>query len=572
MGEITQPIHGIAARKKILKGVNAVYDVVKLTLGPEGRNAILPRTFNRGPRHTNDGVTISENIQLSDEHERLAADAFKEGSKKTNEAAGDGTTSTAVVAGHIINKVLLERLDSDVPSASLVGEKAPIKPKMKGLRALRQEMKEAKDLVIAEVKKRAKPIKTLADLEKIALVSIGKEDEEVAKTVAKMVFEIGRDGAGNFIDNHIDVVEGYKKEIETEVIRGNRFPAKAIRNFVNNPDRFEMVAEDVPVFITNYKLDNQFQLIDMLNRLALPKVALLAPDFSPGVIKSLIATTKNGMFCYPVKCPALRTEVLEDIAVYTGATVVDKDTGRKLENVTSADLGFASKIIVKDTENREDAVLLGGRGEKVKRGAGNLVTERCEVLKKQIKESRNEVTTITLQKRIANLSSAIGVIKVGSTTSAEGLYLKLKIEDAVYSCKAALEEGYVEGGGICLKEISELLPENILTESLKAPYNQIQKNAGGNLKIGKEIIDSAKVVRLVVEHGVSVASMMITTEILIPEMREKSPAEGYESIAGAIRQYAKFWAMREGLIKDSEDEAEKDRNEEFDKVILADKG
>jgi chaperonin GroEL len=570
MDQVTTTLVGAPARNKILAGVNKVYDAVKRTLGPEGRNALLPRTFNRGPRCTNDGVTIAElSRQLKDEHERLAAEAYVEGSKKTNETVGDGTTTTAVIAGFLINQIFKQISDQDTPSALPPGMKTPAR---KGVRSLRQDMKDSKDLVIQEIKEKAKPIKNLAELEKIATISIGKEDEDAAKIVAKMVWEIGRDAGGNFIDNHIDVTEGFKREIETEIIRGMRFPAKvAHRAFVNKPERFEMVAEDTAVFITNYKLDNPFEVVKMIDNVRVAKISLFAPDFSPMVIKSLIETTKNGLFCYPVKCPALRTEQLEDLAVYTGATVIDKDTGKKLDNVTSGDLGFAGKIIVKDTENREDAVLLGGRGENKKVGNGTAISERCEILKKQIKESRNDLTRISLEKRIANLSSAVGVIRVGATTSGEGLYLKLKIEDGVYACKAALEEGYVEGGGLCLKKISEKLPENILTQALKAPYEQIQKNAGGVLEIGKDVIDPAKVVRLEVEHGVSVASMIITTDILIPEVREKGPGEGYEQIARAISKWAYFDAKQSGMLKESEDEAEKDRSRAFEEAMLNDK-
>ncbi len=571
MDKISEPISGAVARKKILRGVNQVYDIVKLTLGPEGRNAILPRTFNRGPRNTNDGVTISDNIRLKDEYEAIVADSFKEGSKKTNEMAGDGTTTTAVIGGHLINHVLKDVLSvKDVPSAQLSGGKAT----RKGVRAIRKEMIDAKNLVIAEIKERAKPIKTLADLEKIAIVSIGKEDEETAKVVAQIVWETGRDAAGNYINNHVDVTEGYKREIETEVIKGMRFPSKvAHRAFVNKIERFEMVAEDVRVFVTNYKLDNPYEVVDLLNKVKVAKIAIFAPDFSPSVIMSLIETTKKGgIFCYPVKCPALRTEQLEDLAIYTGATIIDKDTGGKITNATSNDLGFAERIVVKDTENREDAVLIGGRGEKVKRADGTAITDRCELLKGQLKEARNELTRISLEKRIANLSSAIGIIRVGSTTSAEGLFLKLKIEDGVFACKAALEEGYVEGGGLCLKKIAEKLPENILTLTLKEPHDQIQRNAGGSLEIGKDVIDPAKIVRLEVEHGVSVASMIITTDILIPEQREKSPGEGYSDIAKAITYYATLWGKERGLITASEDSAEADRNSKFDEAIASDRG
>jgi len=561
MSDSTSVLIGSKARKKILAGVNKVYEAIKPTLGPAGKSALLPRTFNRGSRHVDDGYFIAENVRPKDKFERLSADSFKESIKKTNELVGDGTTTTGIIGGHLINKVFREMDDADVPSATLNGKKGK-----KTVRQIRQEMKDAKDLVISKVKEMSKPVKSLADLEKLSLVSIGKEDELAAKTIAKMVWEIGRDANGNFIDNHIDVVEGYKGELETETVRGMRFPAKvAHKIFVTKPERFEMVAEQVSVLITNHKLDNPFQIVALLDRVRVPKIAIFAPSFSPGVLKSLIETTKNGLFCYPILCPALRTEQLEDLASYTLATVIDKDNNKKLETVSNLDLGWADKIIVKDTENKEDAVLLGGKGDNSTR-----VKERMDILKKQIKESRNDLTRISLEKRIANLSSAIGIIRVGATTEKESLYLKLKIEDGVYACKAGLQEGYVKGGGLCLKEIAELLPENILTETLKAPYEQIQKNAGG-IEIGKEIIDSSKVVRLVVEHGVSTASTMITTDMVIADDEEITPGEGYAEIAKAITLYATYWAKQQGIVKENEDEAEEDRNREFERILSNDK-
>lgn len=563
----TDVLIGTPARKAIMRGVKAVADAIRPTIGPAGQSAILPRSYNRGPRHADDGYFVAENVIPKDPHERQAAESFKEGIKKTNELAGDGTTSTGLLAAAIINEGMSQIPDESIPSASVKG-----KAVKKTVRQIRQEINEAKDLVVAEIKTLAKPIKTLADLEKIALISIGKEDEEAAKTIAKLVWEIGRDGSGAYIDNHIDVVEGFKGGLETEVIKGMRFPAKVgHRSFVTKPERFEMEATDVPVFITNYKLDNPFQVVDLIQRNKMSKLAIFAPDFSSSVIKSLAESIKNGVFTYPIKCPALRTEQLEDLAVYTGAQVCDKETGKKLENVTVSDFGFANKIIVKDTENREDAVLIGGRGEKAKIGQGTAITERCEMLKKQIKESRNELTTIQLQKRIANLSSAIGIVRVGATTSKAAGYLKLKVDDGVYSCKAALEEGYVEGGGLCLKKISEALPKSILTEALTVPYEQIQKNAGGNLPTGKEVIDSAKVVRLEVIHAADIAATMITTGMSIIEVQEKTPGDGYEEIAKAISMYARYWAKDRGILKASEDEAQADENKEFERVLAGDK-
>ena len=559
---ITETLTGHKARAKIIAGVNKVYDTVKLTLGPEGKNALLPRTYNRGPRITNDGVTISENVQLKDEHERLAAEAFKEGSKKTNELAGDGTTTTAVIGGHLINKIFKELNEITVPT---IGQSS-----QRGVRAIRKELKDAKDLVIEKIKERTQKVKTLEELEEIAVVSIGKEDEKTAKAVAKLVWDIG-------IDNHVDVVEGYKGEIEIEKTEGMRMPAKvSAKAFLTHPERFEMVAEDTPVLVTNYKLDSAIEIVNAMNPLSLMKVAIFAPDFSNDVLVSFGASWKAGVKIYPIKCPSLRTEQLEDLAVYTGATLIDKNSGNKLSNIRQSDLGFAAKIVVKDTENKEDAIITGGKGAVLTRKEGDktktAIEDRIDTLKGQLKESRNELTTLQLQKRIANLASAVGVVRVGASTSKESLFLKLKIEDGVFACKAALEEGFVKGGGLCLKEIAEELPTNILTETLKEPYNQIQRNAGGNLKIEKEIIDPAKVVRLEVEHGVSVAATMITCDILIPEIGDKSPGDGYADIAKAINRYAYYWGKEKGLIQESQNEAEADRDREFERVMLQDNG
>lgn len=560
MTDITNTLTGVAARKKIRSGVEKIYSAVKLTLGPEGKNAMLPRTFNRGPRITNDGITVIELArQLKDDHERLAAEAFAEGSKRTNELAGDGTTATSVIAASLYFNAL-DRNGDDTPSVA--GNST-------GSRALRGQMKEAKDLVIAEIKKQATKIESLDDLKKIAVISIGKEDHEVAHKVAELVWDIGRDSDGTFVDNHIDVIEGFKGEIELEKVEGMRFPAKlAHRAFINRPERFEMVADDTSVLITNHNLDNPFELNEVLVTLAkqdIAKIAIFAPKFSTFVLNSLIKNTQNGFFCYPVVVPALRTEELEDLAAYTGATVIDKDS-RKFTSTKVADLGGAGKIVVKDTEVRDDAVLLDGRGSKTDR-----VKERQATLKGQLTEAKNDLSRLKLERRIANLAAAIGVIRVGASTNAELLYLKLKIEDGVFACKAALQEGYVLGGGLCLKAISEFLPENILTNALKAPYDQIQENAGGNLEIGEDVIDPAKVIRLEVEHAVSIASSLITTDIIIAEVADKPVFDGYEMVAKAIAKNAYYTAKHHGLIKESEDEAESDRQQLFEEAMFNDK-
>lgn len=575
MDKTTSPLTGSAAQAKVLEGVTAVFNVISPTLGPAGKAVLVNRTYNRGPRVADDGYLAAENVLLRDPHARLAAETYKEGIKKTNLMAGDGTTGTGVLSYHAYktaHKLLPQESIGGVPLLLAPGKK-PEKLEKKSVRQIRKEMHDAKDLVLAEIKKSAKPIKSLADLEKVALVSLGKEDEVIAKTVAKMVWEVARDQAGNYIDNHIDVTDGYKGEVETEITQGMRIPAKVSANaFINRLDRHEMVAEDTPVFITNHKLDSVMLTKVLIESLMTAKLAIFAPDFSSDVLKYMVALCQNnGFTLFPIKSPSLRTVQLEDLAIYTGAKVLDKEQAAKLENATPDMLGFADKIIVKSVENREDAVVLGGRGEKTKRGASNLIAERIKVLKGQLKETRTDLERGTLEKRIANLSSSTGVIRVASSTEGDALFLKLKIEDAVYACKGALEEGYVKGGGLALKEIAEKLPENILTEALKSPYNQIQKNAGGDLEISKDVIDPAKVVRMIVEHAVTVAASLITIHAIVPETPEKTEAQGLEMVAKALSKIAYYEAKHKGQLKESEDEAEQDRQAEFDRIMFEDK-
>ena len=551
MSKPTKILLGNKARQAILRGVNIIYDAVKLTLGPESGSALMYRTYARGPRIVDDGHTIAQVIEPKDEFEALVANTFKETAAQTNQRAGDGTTTTMVIAGKLINDIFSKLSDTEFSYAS--SSKLSVRKTYRELMALSKQVQE-------KIKQRSKKIETIEDLEKVAIVSLG--NEEVGKIVAKVVWEVGLDG-------FIDVVDGYKGELETEVIKGARFSAKpGARAFINNPKRFEMVIEDCPVFLTNYKLDNDAQIRQAFGKLLQKnsKLVILAPDFSEQVLISMIQTTKQGFFMFPVKIPSLRTEQLKDLEVYFGASLIDKNTGKKLENVTEEDLGFVEKLVVKDTENREDAIALGGKGvqeQKMKIAnkdydVSSPVAERIKILKEQIKEERDDIRKKLLERRISSLASAVGVIRVGASTNAESLPLKMKIEDAQYACKSALEEGYVKGGGLCLKEIAEEMQDSILTNSLKSPYQQIQENNEEPLEVGEEIIDPTKVVRLAVEHAISVAANLITVKILIPEEREKNPIEGYEEIAKEMRIKNLLFAKKEGIMKENLEEMERD--------------
>lgn len=561
---------GVEAKKIIKRAINKIVDVIAPTLGPAGKSVLLPRTYNRGQRVVDDGYYAAENIQLPDPHEYLAAEFFKEAITKTNSLAGDGTTGTAVVGRALLNSVFRELSDVDIPIVLAGGG---VDSRNKSVKQIRGELTETKKEVIEKIKSVSKKIETLDELKQVARISIGKEDSVMADKVAEIVWDIGRDAEGNYVDNHIDITDGFKGEIEFEKSIGMKFPAKiSAKAFVNKPERHEMVADDVPTLITNYKLDNPHIIANILQTAKVGKIAIFAPEFSNGVLLYLVQVSQKGLPCFPIKCPALRTEQMQDLAIYTASNFINKDLGAKLENIQAGDLGFAEKIIVKDTENREDATLLGGRGATIRRSEGNMIDKQIDILRGQLAECRNDIEKISIQRRIANLGSAIGTIRVGSSTSGDQLFVKMKIEDGVYACKAALEEGIVRGGGLCLRDIAESLEDgNLLKEALIAPYEQIQKNAGG-IEIGEDVFDPAKVVRMIVEHSVSVVSTLITTDSIIAEVPDKSPAEGYEDIARAISKYAYFWARREGMIKENEDLMEEDREREFERIMMTDKG
>lgn len=541
------------AREAVRKGVSAIYEPVRRTLGPEGRNALLYRTFNRGPRITNDGVTVAEVIEPKDPYVRLAANAFKEMAKRTNERVGDGTTTTIVIGGALSAEVD-KRLEESQTSYT-AGRT--------GVMTLRKEILAGADMVKDLIKKTARKIETKEQLHQIATVSV--EDPELGKTIADLVWETGPDG-------FVDVVEGHKGEIETEVIRGMRFPAKVPgKVFVNNPAKYEMVCNQTHVLITNYALDNANTLGEVLRRCNAhtSKIVVIAPEFSDGVLISAVSAIKQGYHVMPVKAPGLRTEQMQDLATYCGAKLIDKATGKKIENVAFSDLGYLDKLVVKDSEAREDAVAIGGEGATLPQGSEATpegeqvitpISERIKTLKGQLEETKDIQFRRLLERRIASMASAIGVVRVSAPSDAETLYLKLKVEDAVYACRAALRGGYVKGGGLCLKEISDQLAEgHILKEVLKAPFNQIQENAGGALEIPDTVIDPADVVYFAVEHGTSVIAHLATVDAVIPEEMESMPGDGERSIASSIMEFVLAWKRKEGLLDASKEEMERDR-------------
>lgn len=553
------------ALRYLKEGVDLIYGAVRRTLGPEARTTLMYRTFNRGPRNVDDGFYTSEVIVPKDPFVKLASDFFKEATMRTNRKVGDGTSATTVIAGKLFNE-LYTRVQEGNQGYGV--SKVGVMQIKKDILAAAKGIKEA-------VRAASKNIDSKEELEQIVAVSLG-EKSDLSKTIANVAWEVGPDG-------FIDVVEGYKGEVETEVIKGMRFAAKVPgRAFVNRPERFEMVIEDSPVFVTAHKMENDTMLRYLVEQVFQEtKFTIIAPDFSEQVLVSMALSRKNGTFIWPVKVPSLRTEQLEDIAVACGATLLDKNM--KMQHTQKGYLGRFEKLIVKDTEAREDAVLLGGKGteansytdvveeeveEKTKKGElvkkkvkrqvlreSTAVKERIEMLKGQLAETREDPFKKLMERRIASMASAGGVIRVGAPTEAESLPLKLKIEDAVLAARAALRSGYVKGGGLCLKEIAEELPEDhILREALLAPYHQIQENAGGTLEIGEEIIDPTDAVYYAVEYATSVVSSLITVGNLIPEEPELQAGEGEMAMAKSINKVIYFWAKEKNIMSDNERE------------------
>ncbi|MCR4285650.1 MAG: hypothetical protein NUW00_02015 [Candidatus Kaiserbacteria bacterium] len=508
----TKVVTGEQARKYILEGVNAIYEPVKRTLGPKGTNALLYGTYGQSPRITNDGVTIAECIEPKNEFVNLVATAFKEACKKTNEKAGDATTTTSVIAGKAVNDILSGNNTSVFSDVST------------DMMKKREEILKLIPVIVEKIKEKAIKIDSLEDLEKIAIISV--QDEAIGKLIAGIVYQVG-------IDGFVDVQEGFKGKIEHEVIEGMRFPAKVpAKIFVNNEARYEMILEDTPVLVTNYTMDNVGEVGMMLKNVlgtTLRKITILAPSFSDQVLVEFVKAKAGNLIISPVKVPSLRSVQFEDACAYFDATFINKDEGRTLISVTQQDLGFVDRLIVKDVEAREDAIAIGGRGSK-----SDTVKARIEELKKSIEETKVPTHKLIIERRIASLASSVAVIRVGAPTDAETRYLKLKVDDAVYACKGALEEGCVKGAGICLNDIADEIGDSVITSALKAPYEYIKSTRETGEEAGDDVIDNAKAVRCAVEHALSLTAHLITVDILVPEARDASPAEGYSDIAQAI--------------------------------------
>lgn len=531
------------------RGVDQLAATVKITLGPKGRNVVLGKSFG-SPQVTNDGVTIAKEIELEDKFENMGAELVKEVASKTNDAVGDGTTTSVVLAQAIINEGL---------KYAAAGVNAI---------ALRQALEQATEQVVKELGAMAKPVKTREEITQVATISA--ESEELGKIIAEAIEKVGKDGA-------VTVEESQGTGIEKEVVEGLAFDRGYVSPYmVTNAERMEAVMEDPYILITDKKISSIQDIVPLLEKLlktGKKELVLVAEEVDGDALATLVVNRLRGGFnALAVKAPGFgdrRKEMLEDIAVVTGGKVISEEIGLKLENAELNMLGRARRVVA----DKDNTTIVGGKGKK------DDIEKRIKQLRAQIEKTTSEYDREKLQERLAKLSGGVAVIRVGAATETEMKYVKLKIEDAVAATKAALAEGIVAGGGTALFKVALLLKEkvkrlesekneekhtaySILMNALEEPISQIAENAGKRagevttkLKekfssdpksnagydalndrivsdmVKEGIVDPVKVVRATLQNAVSVAAMFLTTEAAIaelPKKEEKTPTMPHE--------------------------------------------
>ena len=527
-----QIIYGEEARKAIERGVNQLADTVKITLGPKGRNVVLDKKFG-APLITNDGVTIAKEIELEDPFENMGAQLVKEVSTKTNDVAGDGTTTATLLAQAMIHEGL----------KNLAAGANPI--------VVKKGMAKAVEAAVAEVKKQAKTVDGSKDIARVGAVSSG--DEEIGKLIADAMEKVSADGV-------ITIEESKTAETYSEVVEGMQFDRGYITPYMaTDMEKMEAVVDDAYILITDKKISVIADILPILEQLVQSgkKLVIIAEDVEGEALNTLIVNRLRGtlnVVC--VKAPGFgdrRKEMLQDIAILTGGTVVSSELGMELKDTTLNMLGQAHQVKV----TKENTVIVDGAG------ASEEIKARAAQISRQIETTTSEYDKEKLQERLAKLAGGVAVIKVGAATETEMKEKKLRIEDALNATRAAVAEGVVPGGGtayviaskaadalVATMEGDEKTGAAIVAKALKAPIMQIAANAGlegavilnnvynstsvtygydaANDQYGDMIqlgiVDPTKVCRSALENAASVASMVLTTESLVADIPEKEPA------------------------------------------------
>lgn len=498
---------GSEGRKKLLTGASKVGKYVGSSLGPKGRNSIIKVKYS-APQIVNDGVTIARNIMLEDEIEDLGAQALIEGAMKTDERAGDGTTTTTVLASKIVDDYAKKIKEEDDKGGEL-GTVGGNKESLADVNAMAREILDTGKFVIDELKKNSHKLKK-NELKNVVLSSLGQVYPEYADKISEIIEKVGKDG-------YIDVDDNWatKYGVETEVIEGLKHNGTYATPYMCTNKRREAVYEDVHILVCNSELATVNQIEGVLKTVVgkgIRKIVIIANKFEKPYVKTLAATVIQAragdtrlIDFLAIKSPALDTDKLKDVAIFCGARFFDKNvTNISLDKATFADLGFAKKVIVDENYFR----ILGGKGSK------QLLLDRVMTLKTEAEADKDPAFKKQTERRIASLKSGNAIIRVGGATEGERQIVKKKIEDAKHSGLCALEEGVVKGGGLALKEIAEKLgKEHSMYSALCEPYNKIQQSAGGELEIPDTIVDALKVMRIAVETACSVASSLITAEV-----------------------------------------------------------
>ena len=516
-------IFGEEARKALQAGVDKLANAVKVTLGPKGRNAVLDKKYG-APLITNDGVTIAKEVELEDPFENMGAQLVKEVATKTNDVAGDGTTTATVLAQALI----CEGMKNVAAGANPM--------------VVKKGMKLAVDTAVETIKANSQPVKGSDDIARVATVSAG--DEFIGKLIAEAMDKVSSDGV-------ITVEESKTAETYSEVVEGMQFDRGYITPYMaTDVEKMEAVLDEPLVLITDKKISNIQEILPLLEQIvqAGKKLLIIAEDIEGEALSTLIMNKLRGTFtCVGVKAPGFgdrRKEMLRDIAILTGGEVISEELGLELKETTLAQLGTARQIKV----GKEDTIIVDGAGN------SDEIKARIAQIKAQIETTTSEFDREKLQERLAKLSGGVAVIKVGAATEIEMKEQKLRIEDALAATKAAVEEGIVAGGGVALvnaiSAVEALLDKtegdektgvNIVLKSLEAPIRQISANAGleGSVIIDKivssgksnygfdayretytnmieaGIVDPTKVTRSALLNASSVASMVLTTETLV---------------------------------------------------------
>ncbi|MGM8213856.1 chaperonin GroEL [Virgibacillus sp. W0430] len=525
------------ARRSLLKGVDTLANAVKVTLGPKGRNVVLDKKFG-SPLITNDGVTIAKEIELEDRFENMGAQLVSEVASKTNDVAGDGTTTATVLAQAMIR----EGLKNVTSGANPVG--------------IRRGIEKAVEAAVTELKSISKNIEDKESIAQVAAISSG--DDEVGKLIAEAMERVGNDGV-------ITIEESKGFSTELEVVEGMQFDrGYASPYMVTDQDKMEAVLEDPYILITDKKISNIQEVLPVLEKVVQESkpLLLIAEDVEGEALATLVVNKLRGTFnAVAVKAPGFgdrRKAMLEDIAILTGGEVITEDLGLDLKSTEVSQLGRASKVVV----SKENTTIIEGSGNP------EAISSRVAQIRAQAEETTSEFDKEKLQERLAKLAGGVAVVKVGAATETELKERKLRMEDALNSTRAAVEEGIVSGGGTALvnvyHKVAELSLEDdeatgasIVLRALEEPVRQIAENAGleGSIVVERlkgeavgvgfdaakgdwvnmidaGIVDPTKVTRSALQHAASVASMFLTTEAVVADLPEEDAGGGMPDMGG----------------------------------------